>query len=116
MTPTSAGWPQVMRINPLLEWSYADIWLFTRLERVPVCRLYRRGFTSLGATDRTVPNPHLRIARKSDVAFLQHLADKTIVCAADDDDFDSSIAADTPQYRPAWHLIDGAHERAGRLK
>ena len=58
---TSPGWPEVVRVNPLLEWSYEDIWHFTRLERVPVCTLYRRGFTSLGARDRTTPNPHLRI-------------------------------------------------------
>lgn len=88
--PTSPGWPPVMRVNPLLDWSYHDIWLFTRLERVPVCALYRVGFTSLGPRDLTVPNPALRQPR-----------------AVTDDCEDS--------YAPAWALSDGALERAGRL-
>jgi FAD synthetase len=60
--PTSPGWPPMMRVNPVLHWSYADVWLFTRLERVPICDLYFVGFTSLGARDKTVPNPALQDA------------------------------------------------------
>lgn len=92
--PTSAGWPDVMRVNPLLDWTYNDIWLFTRIERVPICALYRVGFTSLGPKDLTVPNPALRIE-------------------SNDGSSDGSSAPAT--YAPAWKLRDCTQERAGRL-
>jgi FAD synthetase len=85
--PTSPGWPPMMRVNPVLRWSYADVWLFTRVERVPICDLYFVGFTSLGARDKTVPNPALLVrADGAKDAFL-----------------------------PAWKLADETLERAGRL-
>ncbi len=91
--PTSPGWPPMMRVNPLLHWTYADVWQFTRLERVPVCQLYFDGFTSLGARDKTVPNPALLVAGDASGEGEQ--------CA---------------RYLPAWRLADAALERAGRSK
>ncbi|XP_014091842.2 FAD synthase [Bactrocera oleae] len=89
MQVTDVGWPSVMRINPLLDWSYSDIWYYTFVRQVPYCRLYEEGYTSLGQKHNTLPNPHLRI-------------------------FDPVTRAVT--YKHAAELMDAEFERAGRTK
>lgn len=58
--PTDAGWPQFVRLNPLLEWTYADVWRFLRGHRLAYCSMYDAGYTSLGGRRNTSPNPALR--------------------------------------------------------
>lgn len=114
-TRTDAGWPDFMRVHPVLDWSYKQIWEFLRepsltLGGGPVewCELYDYGcvplsrsralwigvgadgacrYTSLGSTHNTFPNPLLK--------------------ATDD-------PAVLGGWRPAWELEDESQERAGR--
>ena len=87
-----------MRCNPVLRWSYHDVWVFLKEvvepccaassstpSALPFCSLYLRGYTSLGTRGNTRANPAL-------------LKDES-----------------TGEYRPAWELEDGARERDGRI-
>lgn len=73
-----------MRVNPILDWLYNDVWDFLRLLRVPYCSLYDKGYTSIGNTKNTQPNPALKILGSGKM------------------------------YLPAYRLKDGALERQGR--
>ena len=58
--PTDGDWPSVMRVHPILEWSYQDIWHFIQVFEIPYCELYDQGYTSLGSMNNTFPNPALK--------------------------------------------------------
>ena len=44
---TDPGWPQFMRISPMLKWSYSQVWSFIRGNDVLYCSLYDRGYILL---------------------------------------------------------------------
>ncbi len=52
-------WPKYMRINPILEWTYSEIWYFIRILKLSYCSLYDNGYTSLDNTENTVQNVEL---------------------------------------------------------
>lgn len=94
--PSSADWPPFMRVNPILDWSYADVWTFLRATAVPYCSLYDEGYTSIGATNNTVPNSLLR---KEDGSFAPAymLADSRMERAG--------RTSKTSQEQPATHSL-----------
>ncbi|CAK7224680.1 3'-phosphoadenosine 5'-phosphosulfate sulfotransferase [Sporothrix bragantina] len=96
-TPTDPGWPQFMRIHPVIDWHYAEIWAFIRRFDIPFCSLYNRGFTSLGGTTDTRPNPVLAKTK-----------------AGNTDAGDNSGASTPMSFRPAYELMDDDEERLGR--
>ncbi|XP_062598134.1 FAD synthase-like [Saccostrea cucullata] len=83
---TDSDWPQFMRVNPVLNWSYRHIWKFLRDLNIPYCSLYDRGYTSLGSMNNTHPNP-----------LLQYIDDHGVL-----------------RYKPAYTLSDPTKERDGR--
>lgn len=84
---TDPGWPQFMRVSPLLSWDYQDIWSFLRTLDVPYCSLYDHGYSSLGNRQNTRPNSLLE----------ETLPDGTSI------------------YKPAYLLLDPKEERKGRF-
>ncbi|KAJ2132851.1 3'-phosphoadenosine 5'-phosphosulfate sulfotransferase [Coemansia sp. RSA 353] len=58
-SPTDSDWPQFMRVNPVLDWTFEDIWAYIHSDGVHYCCLYDQGYTSLGDVDTTTKNPAL---------------------------------------------------------
>lgn len=59
--PTDGDWPSYMRINPIIDWSFSEIWFFIRLFKLPYCSLYDRGYTSIDNSLNTIPNKALLV-------------------------------------------------------
>jgi FAD synthetase len=115
--PTDQGWPEFMRINPIINWSFSDVWTFLRKLDVPYCSLYDQGcvhcraylaeltegslrYTSIGSTYNTFKNPALMIQPR---------------CGGHGDEATPLDGIEPKQrYRPAYELIDGTLERSGR--
>ncbi|KIW01928.1 uncharacterized protein PV09_06769 [Verruconis gallopava] len=88
--PTDHGWPAFMRVHPVIDWHYVDVWTFIRRLNIPYCPLYDMGYTSLGGTTDTHRNPALR--RRSV----------------------SGTGTPHVEFRPAYELVEDDEERLGR--
>jgi len=102
---TDHGWPDFVRIHPVIDWHYAEIWAFIRHLGIEYCPLYNQGYTSLGGSNDTHPNPKLRVKVNSN-----NTANGDNSNVDDDNDRDTM----TPSYRPAYELTDDDEERLGR--
>ncbi|RYE98943.1 MAG: hypothetical protein EOO41_01745, partial [Methanobacteriota archaeon] len=129
-SPTSRGWPPMMRICPILDWSYAQVWAFLRGTALPYCTLYDHGYTSLGSISDSFPNPALRVRASEWRAHMTPLASAGTEREEGASPSSSGAAASlsSPEaqqrvvddveplrYLPAFCLWDGAKERVGRL-
>ena len=56
---SSPGWPDFMRVFPILDWNYHDVWVFLKGYDLAYCSLYDEGYTSLGDKHNTIKNPYL---------------------------------------------------------
>jgi FAD synthetase len=76
-TPSSDWMPPFMRVNPILTWSYADVWTFLRRFELPYSPLYDAGYTSLGKMTNTQKNPAL-VRADGSYAPAYTLTDETL--------------------------------------
>ncbi|RYP53591.1 hypothetical protein DL768_001455 [Monosporascus sp. mg162] len=86
---TDHDWPRFMRIHPVIDWHYREVWRFIRALEIPYCSLYDKGYTSLGGTDDTHPNPALKRDERK-------------------------IGDGNQRFRPAYELMEDEEERLGR--
>jgi FAD synthetase len=89
-SPSSPGWPPFMRVFPVIEWNYVDVWNFLRVRKFSYCVLYDLGYTSIGNKNNTIRNPYLKKAMSSEY--------------------------DNDEYHPAYVLTEDNLEREGRTK
>lgn len=94
--PTDRNWPSFMRIHPVIDWHYAEIWTFIRELGVEYCGLYDLGYTSLGGTMDTHPNPALAVKEGGDEGEQ------------------GRWAGEVREFRPAYELLEDGEERLGR--
>ena len=80
-----------MRIHPVIDWHYAEIWCFIRELGIEYCELYDLGYTSLGGTMDTHPNPALKVAE----------------AGTGEGKFEGG-------FKPAYELVEDEEERLGR--
>ena len=100
--PTDGGWPDFMRIHPVIDWHYAEIWTFIKELGVEYCGLYDLGYTSLGGTVDTHPNPALAVKEPDDDVMQRR------------SDWYGPTTSGQGRFRPAYELLDDGEERLGR--
>lgn len=85
---TTPGWPELIRVNVVLDWTYHEIWHFLLTFDISYCSLYDEGYTSLGCVNNTIRNKDLLV---------------------------KDPATGREYYRPAYMLRNASSERDSRL-
>jgi len=57
---TDDGWPQIIRVYPIFDWTYEEVWLYHKMYNLDYCSLYDEGYTSLGVYYKTYKNKELQ--------------------------------------------------------
>lgn len=115
---TDDGWPDFLRLQPILHWKLAHIWSFLLYSGEPICGIYSVGFTSLGDISHTLPNSHLKASSPPPLHFqweIEHSfnGDKAVHVSKL---YGADVQLQDREYLPGWYLIDDALERCGRNK
>lgn len=84
---TDDDWPEFIRVYPVINFSYSDVWKYISNYHLPYCNLYDKGYTSLGDKSKTIKNKKLKYIKDG-----------------------------ITEYNPAYLLDDESFERLGRLK
>ncbi len=128
-----------MRINPILHWSYSDVWKLLWGGALCVASPYLAGYTSLGSTQDTAPNPALAVpiekVQDANAGVGSISLDDAVQCIETNDAVVRQVVAlrtahskadaggdcvtvlqhsNGQWYAPAYLLTDSHRERAGR--
>jgi hypothetical protein len=63
-TDVSRGWPYVIRVNPLLDWTYAQVWDYIRQNQIPYWYARPRTFGVDEPSLQLPVRPRLHVARQ----------------------------------------------------
>ena len=63
---TSKGWPPLIRVSPIFNWSYPQVWQYIFDGDVPFCPVYAHGYSSIGGKDTCGQNPHLLLHKEEE--------------------------------------------------
>jgi FAD synthetase len=47
LSDTNKGYPEFVRLNPIIFWSYEQVWTFIKGFQIPYCSLYDEGTSSI---------------------------------------------------------------------
>lgn len=105
-SPSSPGWPPFMRINPILDWTYHDVWSFLCMANLPYCCLYDKGYTSLGSVETTQRNEAL--AMKDGTYAPAHTLNDARLERAGRNVLDNSSLSDPSSVRRTHSSMNGS--------
>jgi FAD synthetase len=74
---TDIDWPEFMRVNPIIEWNYHEIWFFIKKIGMPYCSLYDQGYTSIDCCKNTLKNNSLLLSNGISYLPAFRLEDQT---------------------------------------
>lgn len=103
---TDNDWPEFVRVHPILDWTYQEIWFFLVSLGLDYCELYDAGYTSIGGISSTIENPYLK---KDEYEKLNHPLDMDRVKW-----YSKVRGQGLGEYYPAYFLQNDSYERFSR--
>ncbi|OAF67398.1 Flavin adenine dinucleotide synthase [Intoshia linei] len=68
LSETSEDWPEYIRVLPILNWNYSDVWTYILQKNIKYCELYNKGYTSIGLNERDTQINQLLINKSDSVS------------------------------------------------